>query len=332
MRNKLEQITSQSNALFLVDENTFQCFQKLGLNEEQVLVVPAGEESKSLDISKVVWDKLVQLNLKRNDTLVCVGGGVITDLGAFCASTFKRGMRLIHVPTSLLAMVDAAIGGKTGINFRDLKNFIGTFSEPDSIFVCQKFLATLPEREIRSGYAEIIKHALIADRDFWNEIKVTSSLTVAPNIETIQTAARIKENIVSEDFTENSTRKLLNFGHTVGHALESYSFAKGNAIPHGDAVAAGMIIEAFISSKVSGLNDQGLKEISEFIKAHYEPVHWFDGDEQKVIALAYHDKKTMVSGINCTLLREIGSAQIDQNVSAEDLLGGLKYYQTQYSN
>jgi 3-dehydroquinate synthase len=316
-------------SLFLVDQNTKACLERMtpAMDSNRILVVPAGESSKSLATCELVWAKMTELNLKRNDCLVCLGGGVITDLGAFCASVFKRGINYIHVPTSLLAMVDAAIGGKNGVNFRQLKNQIGSFTHAEKTAICPEFLSSLPLEDLRSGYAEIIKHGLIASGDLWLDVQKLQSLEVAPDLSTIKNAGIIKDEIVKGDFRENGERKLLNFGHTAAHAIESVCFASKQHVSHGDAVAAGMIIEAYISNAKGLLSDQEFEQIGTYLTLHFPPIHLEESQLPDVLSYAKQDKKSTSDNINCTLLAAIGKGKIDQQISDSDFYDACIYYQ-----
>jgi len=326
----LEELRSSipsENVVFLVDEHTLQCFKAIGIDKDEVVVIPAGEQSKSLEICQIIYDKLIGFNVHRKSTVVCIGGGVVTDIGAFCASTFLRGIKYIHVPTSLLAMTDAAIGGKNGVNFRKFKNYIGTFSRAETILIHPPFLNTLPADELRSGYAEMIKHALIKDEELWTNITSQFTVSAPPDIKTIVNSIDVKLGIVEQDRNEQGIRKLLNLGHTLAHAFESLVMAKNQNITHGDAVAAGIICESYISMKRGVLPLSDLDQITGFIDLHYPKIEFGEGDFESLYSYCIADKKGKSLEINCTLLERIGSAKIDQIVSKSEVLDALNFYQ-----
>ena len=264
-----------SHFFILTDENTAEhCLplvkEKLGdLTNYDLIEINAGEESKDIDFCIGIWKLLIDFGADRKSLLINLGGGVISDLGGFAASTFKRGIDFIHVPTTLLSQVDASVGGKTGIDIDSIKNIVGTFTQPKAVFIHDEFLNTLPERQILSGLAEMLKHGLICDADYWNQLK-NSDLT-KPAAELIYRSVEIKNEVVIEDPKETGIRKSLNFGHTVGHAVETYSLVNENveSLSHGEAIAIGMICEAWLSHKKSGLSSQELKEITDVTTALY---------------------------------------------------------------
>jgi len=253
-----------STLFVLVDENTKKwCWPKLknlsSFKKATIIEIPSGEDQKNLETCKKIW-KLLETG-DRYSLLINLGGGVITDIGGFTASTFKRGIKFINIPTTLLSQVDASVGGKVGINFEGLKNEIGLFSNPKAVFIDTYFLETLDERNIKSGFAEIIKHALICDYSYWNEIQREST-----NIEKmIRRSIEIKSDIVHLDPDEKHDRKSLNFGHTIGHAIESISHKSESPLLHGEAIAIGMICETYISNKICSLNRNYMTEIIIYI-------------------------------------------------------------------
>jgi 3-dehydroquinate synthase len=331
---KLREHIPSGKKLVLADSNTPNCVEQLNLHlkEDEVLIVPAGDGSKSLETAQTVWDRMLQLNLSRTDHIICVGGGVITDLGAFCGSTFKRGINIVHVPTSLLGMVDASIGGKTGINYKGFKNYIGTFQVAENILVCPEFLETLSQDELRSGYGELYKHALIAGGDLWQKLIEQNSVDLIPSLQNIQGAIIVKQDIVSADFRENNNRKKLNLGHTLAHALESVSFTSGLHITHGDAVIAGIIIESLIAVGKGKLQDKTFEEISNHLIPLFPKISWADEDVDEIIRFAQGDKKTKSTSINCSLLVNFSLVEIDCEVSAQELISALNQYKNGISS
>ncbi|MGZ5196974.1 MAG: 3-dehydroquinate synthase, partial [Kaistella sp.] len=242
-----------SKIIVLVDENTHEyCLPVLLGNLEteipfEIIEIEAGEDLKTIEIATQLWEILSDFEADRKALMINLGGGVITDMGGFVASTYKRGIRFINLPTTLLGMCDASIGGKTGIDHNFLKNIIGTFAVPEQIFVFPEYLKTLPFPELRSGFAEMLKHGLIADEKHWNDLISIQELSAENIFPFIETSMKIKQNIVEQDFREQHLRKTLNFGHTVGHALESLFLQQAKPIPHGEAVVLGMIIETRLS-------------------------------------------------------------------------------------
>lgn len=312
----------------IADENTAElCSPLLDLPEHHTFVVKAGEKHKSLKSAKKIWQRMIKYNLSRNTYVVNLGGGVITDLGGFSASLYKRGMPFINVPTTLLGMVDAAIGGKVAINFDKLKNYIGVFNFADLIIICPEFLNTLPRREIRCGYAEMLKHGLIADLSHWREVSKGPLVNFEiPSTELIEQSINIKTSIVKEDYNESNLRKVLNFGHTIGHAIEALFARDHNHISHGDAVAAGMICEAFLSSLHLGLSTDELEEITDVITESFGKIILNRSDFDVLVDLAMKDKKSISGELNFTLLRTIGEASINNKVDRSSVIQGLQYY------
>lgn len=249
-----------SSCIVLADSNTHHhCLADLlasceALNSAEIIEIDAGESSKDLEIASGIWEALLEFGTDRHACLLNLGGGMITDLGGFVASTFKRGIPYIHIPTSLLAMVDAAIGGKTGINLSGSKNQVGTFAHPVAIVTCTAFLRTLPERELRSGMAEMLKHGLIADLDHFTQLTQLHLLDVVKLEPLIRRSAEIKNAIVKADFRESGQRQVLNFGHTTGHALESAMAKRDTPLLHGEAVALGLICALHLSVKLLHLD------------------------------------------------------------------------------
>jgi 3-dehydroquinate synthase len=291
-----------------------------------ILTVKAGEESKSLESCGYLWGELSNLKMDRNGLLINLGGGMITDLGGFVASTFKRGIDFMNIPTSLLAMTDAAIGGKCGIDFLQFKNQIGLFRTACLTVVFPDFLETLNEVEKKSGLAESIKHALIIDVDFFHEIndKLRNSNILYKEI--IRKSIELKTAIVTEDPLEQHQRKKLNFGHTIGHALESYFLEQKSTIPHGFAVAAGMVCESYISMKLGLLQEEDFESIVQLTQPLYAlPLVEVDSINNVVKYIA-NDKKNINQKHQFTLLNGIGDALINQKVSEELIVESLTYY------
>ena len=322
-----------SKIFILVDENTLKhCVTELitqneMLHNAEILEIDSGEENKTLDICYQLWKALADYKADRNSLLINLGGGVITDMGGFIASTYKRGIDFINIPTTLLAQIDASVGGKTGVDFEGLKNIIGVFNEAKGVFIYPPFLKTLDKRQMLSGYAEALKYGLINDAIYWNQLK-KGMLSDAKNwLKLITSSINIKNNIVLNDPLEKGERKILNFGHTIGHAIESYSL-KNDAIPlcHGEAIAIGMICESYISSQQQELSDQDLNDISTTINGFYNPYELKNSDFHQLIELMKNDKKNENNGIIFTLLSKIGKAHINHEVEVEIILDALSYY------
>lgn len=318
-----------SRVFFLVDENTHdQCLPYLlqslpELDGYEVLEVEPGEESKSPEVLFQLWMALSELKADRHSLLINVGGGMITDLGGFLAGTYMRGISFVNVPTSLLAMVDASSGGKTGINLNHLKNRVGLFLHPEFTCIIPEFLETLAVRERRSGFAEMLKHGLIADRDYWNELIRFDIQGDVPAEEMIRRSVEIKQSFVEKDFRESGIRKALNFGHTVGHAIETASLETASPLMHGEAIALGMVAELYLSEKYTALDPRQVKNCIENIRKIYSDVK-ADFDTNDLINLMYSDKKNENSEIRFALLRQIGDPVVDVAVPEEGIREALK--------
>lgn len=320
-----------SQVYVLIDEHTNEhCLPLLqdALVDEEVyffyLEVPAGEASKELATCASLWESLSEDHADRKTLLLNLGGGMITDLGGFVASLYKRGIDFYNIPTSLLAMVDASVGGKCGIDFAGFKNQIGVFNTAKHTFVFPSFLQTLPGIEFWSGMAEMYKHALIMDRDHWNMLKDAEREQI--DAELLEHSIRIKARIVASDPLEKSERKKLNFGHTIGHAVESYFLEKEKPIPHGIAVALGMVCEANISAQKNLLTLDDYDEIEECIKSKYEFPKIASSDFEQLLGFMQQDKKNENNAINFTLLTGIGSSIINQTASNEQIVESLRYF------
>lgn len=318
-----------SKKIVIVDENTQElCWPFLlttfeELKEAEVIVLPTGEENKVMEVCFQVWEAFTNYQVQRNDLVINLGGGVVTDMGGFIASVFKRGVDFINIPTTLLAMVDASVGGKTGINLDVHKNQLGVFSNPELTICDASFLATLPEKEMISGKAEIIKHALINSRSFFDEL--TQHLEGVPNDEILAKAIQIKADIVDQDFREQGERKKLNFGHTIGHSIEGLLLHNKIEVTHGECVAWGMLVEAYISHEVATLPKNELQEIEQLIRGQYETLAINDTIFDSLIQLMKHDKKNNSDKINFTLLQKIGLAKINYQLEEDVILRALNH-------
>ena len=316
----------------LVDETTNKlCWtlvkDYLCLKDAQTIVIGATDRRKNLDTLVHVWESLQQGKATRHSLLINLGGGMVTDLGGFAASTYKRGINFINVPTTLLAMVDASVGGKTGINFGGLKNEIGVFNDAEFVLLDTNWLQTLDEENIRSGYAEMLKHGLIADETMWAEL-INFNLT-QPDLHQLASmldkSVRIKERIVAEDPHEKGIRKALNLGHTFGHAFESWAM-KRHPILHGYAVAFGLIAELYLATTRTDFPTERMRQTVNFIRAYYGSLPITCNDYPELIELMHHDKKNRGNEINVTLLGGIGDIRIDQTITEEDIKEALDFF------
>jgi 3-dehydroquinate synthase len=314
----------------LVDENTHDhCLEFLitafeALAEAEVIMLPAGEENKVLEVCFQVWETLTEAGFERHDLLINLGGGMVTDLGGFVASVYKRGLAFINIPTSLLGMVDAAVGGKTGIDFAGFKNQIGTFATPLATYIDTGFLHTLPATEWANGFAELLKHALISDQALWEELSKIQNIPQELRSETIQQGVQIKVHIVGQDPTETGLRKILNFGHTIGHALESYYLQTETPLAHGHAVAIGLLLESKLSVGLSSLSKEEFLSIETLIRNTY--ALQIPNDAQAIWALMQQDKKNEMGEVRICLLTRIGSCIFDQKLTFEDFNQVLSGY------
>lgn len=313
--------------VLLADENTHKmCFPVLeslveGMEHDIIrITIPAGEASKNFDSLIRIWEGLTSAGAGRDALLICLGGGMITDIGGFAASTYKRGIDVVHIPTSLLGMVDAAIGGKTGIDFQHYKNHLGTFYPPQQVLIFSPFLLTLPMRHIHSGFAEVIKYALISGNPvpMMPQPYATSEWT-----EIIRTSAKTKTQIVEQDPLEKGLRKVLNFGHTIGHAMEALALETGLDLLHGEAVAAGMLAEIWLSVRINGLDKAILHEYAKMYFTLFEKPPFGQPDTEALLARMRHDKKNSGNQMLFVLVNQHGKAiwdvPVDESVIGESL-------------
>ena len=322
----------------LMDTNTKEkCFPLVedipAFQKAPILVMEAGDMNKGFVSLAQIWTALSNEGASRNSLLVNLGGGMITDMGGFAGATFKRGIRTINIPTTLMASVDAAVGGKTGINFNGLKNEVGSFYPPECVFIDCEFLRTLDRDNLLSGYAEMIKHALISSMDIYASVllfDLDAKIDYAFLNRMVAQSVAVKERIVEEDPKEHGIRKALNFGHTIGHAYESLSFKKDRPLLHGHAVAAGIVSELYLSHKVCGFPMEKLSQVVYYLKEYY-PAFVFDcKDYDTLYELMTHDKKNEAGIINFTLLSQVGDVQINQQVSKEKILESLDFYRESF--
>jgi len=324
----------KSGIYILVDENTRElCLPLLiekctGLEDALVIEMHSNESNKTIASVEKIWQQLVIGNAVRKSLLICLGGGLTTDVGGFAAATFKRGINFIHIPTTLLAMVDASIGGKTGINLNSVKNQIGVFALPEAVFIFEEFLKTLPARQKLSGYAEMLKHSMIHSEELFEKFIILNSHEKVCNEANVLESASVKMDIVNSDFNETGLRKALNFGHTIGHAIESYS-QKYDSDPlfHGEAIAIGLICESFISMRMFGLDKNDLKRLANLVSWHFPHYRFKSKPGHELLSLMCHDKKNASSSqLNFSLIRKIGKPVYDQFPGEKLILESLHFY------
>jgi 3-dehydroquinate synthase len=317
-----------SSLAVLVDENTHRyCYPaiKPALADHFMITVKSGESEKNLDTCNVIWQALTDHAVDRHGCLLVLGGGVLGDMGGFCAATYKRGIDFILVPTTLLAQVDASIGGKLGVDFNHLKNHIGVFQTPALTLLFKGFLVTLPSSELRSGFAEIIKHTLISDEEMWKETS-SKKLDDQDWDRLIKHSVEFKAAVTAQDPNEKGLRKILNAGHTIGHALESFLLAKGNRILHGEAIAVGLVAETFIAHQRELISGKDFQSICKFIFGIYGKVKIDDADFDSIAHLALQDKKNKDNKILCVLLDGIGHAKWDCEITVASVKEALSFY------
>jgi 3-dehydroquinate synthase len=308
----------------LVDENTHQfCLPQLITNIEaltsaEIIEIDSGEENKNLTTCTQLWEVLTELGADRHSVLINLGGGVITDMGGFVAATYKRGIRFYNIPTTLLAQVDASTGSKTGVDLGGLKNQVGVFADPQAVFINTGFLRTLPIEQLQSGFGEIVKHALIADKAYWEMVKSEAYEEVVNWGRLIRPSLDIKSSVVLKDPTEKGLRKLLNFGHTIGHALETFALENSRPLLHGQAVALGMLAEAWLSTQLTGLTKEEFNEIQLVILSNFDLFQFEEANFERILELMGHDKKNVSGKVRLTLLSRIGTGVYD--ISCDELL------------
>ncbi|SEJ56378.1 3-dehydroquinate synthase [Dyadobacter koreensis] len=319
-----------SKVFVIADTNTRKyCYSLIKplLPKHKLVTVPSGEKHKILATCETIWESMTAGELDRHALVINIGGGVIGDMGGFCAAVYKRGIDFIQIPTTLLSQVDASVGGKLGIDFQGFKNHLGVFNIPNSVLIDPFFLKTLPEREIRSGFAEIIKHCLIADAEKWKTIR-QNDFEEQNWQDLIAHSVKIKQHIVDQDPTEKGLRKILNFGHTLGHAVETYFLGKseGERLFHGEAIAVGMIMESYLSYKRNLIDKKTLSDIEEFLFATYGKVLINPEDVDAIIALTRQDKKNRGSEVRFSLLEGAGKCGFDIAVPVSEMRKAIAYY------
>jgi 3-dehydroquinate synthase len=325
-----------SNLFLIVDSNTNEyCSSKFLPYLEtdltiEIIEFEAGEENKNIETCVQIWNVLTELGADRKSLVINLGGGVVTDLGGFVASTFKRGIDFINIPTTLLSMVDASVGGKTGVDLGNLKNQIGVINVPQMVLIDTSYLETLSQNEMRSGLAEILKHGLIYDKAYWEQFLDLNAIDFADFDELIHRSVVIKNEIVSQDPTEKNIRKSLNFGHTLGHAIESYFLENENktTLLHGEAIAIGMILESYISLNMNLITLQEYLQIKTTIKTIFEDITIEAKDIDPILELLIHDKKNEYGTVQFALIEGIGKIKINQSVENELILKAFEDYKS----
>lgn len=324
--------TPYSQVFLLTDTHTSRyCYPKLlqvfpDAATWTQLSIPAGEAHKNIDSCLTAWKNLSEAGADRKSLLVNLGGGVVTDLGGFVASTYQRGIDFIHIPTTLLAMVDASVGGKTGVDLGNLKNQIGVINHPAQVLIDPDYLQTLERRELRSGFAEMLKHGLIRDAAYWEELAALGMEQVDGTH--IYRSVQLKNEVVLQDPTEQNLRKILNFGHTLGHALESCFLNSKVTEPllHGEAIAIGMVLEAYLSVSACGLPRRDCDAIRETVLSIYPRVDITRQQREEIGSLLMHDKKNAFGRINFSLLEQIGRATYNREVTPAQIAQSFDYY------
>lgn len=323
-----------SSLFIIVDSNTTDSCLPIFLPKLEtdltieIIEFEAGEANKNIETCIEIWNVLTELGADRKSLVINLGGGVVTDLGGFVASTFKRGIDFIHIPTTLLSMVDASVGGKNGVDLGNLKNQIGVINVPKMVLIDTDYLGTLSQSEMRSGLAEMLKHGLIYDKGYWGKFLDLKAVDFVDFDQLIHQSVIIKNKIVTQDPTEKGIRKALNFGHTLGHAIESYFLesTEKTTLLHGEAIAIGMIMEAYISMKKNLLTQKEYKEIKQTLSDIYDNVIFEDNDINPILDLLIHDKKNEYGTIQFALIDGIGAIKINQTVENELILEAFKDY------
>ncbi|PIE48660.1 MAG: 3-dehydroquinate synthase [Flavobacteriales bacterium] len=320
----------------LVDSNTDRCCFELLKNKLknnfniQKIIIPAGEQHKNIFTCKKVWQELTKLNADRKSVLINLGGGMVTDLGGFVAATFKRGIKFINIPTTLLSMVDASVGSKTGVDLDNLKNLIGLFANPEMVLIDLEYLSTLEKREFNSGLAEIIKYGLTFDAGLLNKVWNLNQYTTDVLQKIIYNSIQVKNKVVLEDFKETGLRKVLNFGHTIGHAIESF-YLENESLPtllHGEAIAIGMVAEAYISHKKYGFDKTVLKQLKNWTINTYGKIPLDKNHYPVFLSLMQHDKKNEQGTVKYVLLKAVGDFVINTNANEDLVIKALNFYNT----
>ena len=323
-----------SKIFLLADKHTNECCTPIVLSvlatdiPLEIIEIEAGEPHKHIDTCTQVWYALSELGADRKSLLINIGGGVVTDLGGFVASTYMRGIPFINIPTSLLAMVDASVGGKTGVDLGALKNLVGVINNPKGVVIYPDFLATLPTEELRSGMAEMFKHGLISDEAYWHKMCNLSELTEAHLGSLIYESVIIKNEVVTQDPTEKGLRKTLNYGHTLGHAIESYCLQNPNRerLLHGEAIAIGMVLATYLSVKELGFSMDKCDQVKAVLGEYFRKQEFTYEEITDICQLMRFDKKNVGGNVHFVLLEAIGKPKIDCIVPYEEIYKAFEYY------
>ena len=323
-----------SSVFILCDENTLRhCLPVLIsrcpiLSSAEIVEVESGESSKSIQVAEGIWQTLIEQKADKKSAIINLGGGMVSDLGGFVASVYKRGIDFINLPTTLLAMADASVGGKTGLNFSGVKNSLGTFEQPKAVYVYPGFLSTLPRRQLLNGWVEIVKMALIADKSFWRKLKTTSFDT---DVEwCIQKSLELKNKIVKRDPKDKAERKILNFGHSIGHAIEALLLDTPHELLHGEAVCIGMLLESNIAFQKKLLTKPELIEIENTLSQFFRPIAKLPLPQDEILLLLKQDKKNISAKFNFSLLSRIGQGNYDIDISEAQIKKALQSYQKKH--
>jgi 3-dehydroquinate synthase len=325
---------SYSQVVVFVDSNTeklclFTFFEHID-RQVRVISVPAGEEHKTLDTCAFVYEQMIRKNIDRESLGVLIGGGMVGDLAGYCCATYMRGIPFITLPTTLLSQVDACVGGKLGVDVKGLKNVVGVFQEPEKVFVFQSFLKTLPQVQVRNGFAEVIKHWLIADqKSFYEATKEVNTYDINPE-KWVASSIRTKLSITTKDPKEVGLRKILNFGHTIGHAIETTGLMRGVPVLHGEAIAVGMICESYISYRMDFLTEDENFAIRQFIISVFGHNPKWVSEPEQLVELMYKDKKNRSGQIRFSLLDGIGKSVFNQEVPEEIIYESLYFYKQKW--
>lgn len=332
--NKTVADSNFSKIFILTDENTSKYCLPHFLKKQnfskpsEVITIPAGEEHKIIETCLSVWNELSEKGADRNSLLINLGGGMITDLGGFVASTFRRGISFINIPTSLLAMVDASVGGKNGVDLGHIKNQIGVINSANFVVLDSDFLKSLPKEQLNSGMAEMLKHGLIHSDDYWNQVKSCNRFDDEVFQQLIWDSILIKKEIVEKDPFETGIRKTLNYGHTLGHAIESYFLKNSNKteLLHGEAVAIGLILATYISHKLLDFPEKKLEDITSTILSRYQKQIFSEDDIAEIIKFLIFDKKNVDGKVLFVLLKDIGESKTNCIVDNELIYSSFEYY------
>lgn len=328
---------TEGKIFFIVDENTHEhCLTYLltnfeGLYEAEVIVIPSGEPNKTMQIAHNVWEVLSEYETSRYDLIINLGGGLVTDMGGFIASCYKRGMAFVNIPTTMLGMIDASIGGKTGLNLGHFKNQIGVFNTPLALYIDTIFLETLPHEEMLSGYAEMIKHGLLTSREMFDKVIKQIETPKVISQPLLHESIAVKNEIVKQDPVEKGLRKTLNLGHTIGHAIEGH-YLDSNRILHGHAVAIGIIMESFISRKRGLLSDEEFQHIETSILKYYDLPKFSNDDIKAMIELLSNDKKNRSGKILSCLLEGMGNCTYDHELNEQEVTEAFLHYKNMQIN